>query len=283
MERTVTPSPKPDLYARLLGATGRFAAKRDGVISKVALRAFLKAPGRELEFRDEFGHLQLVDSSDLMGAIWLLGKHRMADHAAARVKVGDWVLDLGANIGIISSHLASIVGPTGSVWAVEPLPTNVERLTRMKERNALQQLTVVPVAVGAEAGTVSLGLPAGGHGSGWGSITKSFGIGERCDVPVQTVDALVAGEQGSGRRLTFVKLDVEGYEFEVLEGAGGALGEHKPVVYCEFNGTLLEDRGRSSNDLLDAFADIGYQPAASSKADAANLGTRVVDVLLEPV
>jgi FkbM family methyltransferase len=237
-------------------------------------------PGREVQITDRSGHSQLIDTRDQMGANALVGRYRLPADVVDLVSPGDWVIDCGANIGIITSQLCSAVGPAGAVWACEPVPANVARLQSLKGSNQLGQLTVLPCAIGAEPGQTTIGLPPPGR-SGWGSITKSFGMADRVEVPVDTLDHLAATPP-AGLRLRLLKIDVEGYEFEVVAGAIRLLGAHSPLIYCEFNDVLLRDRGRSSVQLLQAFKDLGYGPVNISAAAPSRMDGRVVNLLLRP-
>jgi len=239
----------------------------------------MRLPGREVEIIDASGNTQRVHTRDHMGANMLAGRYRLPPEVMAEVRPGDWVIDCGANIGVTTSQLASAVGELGRVWALEPLPDNVERLRFLRERNELSQLEIFAVAAGAEEGTVSIGMPPPGR-SGWGSITKSWGISHRTEVPVDRLDRLVEANEEEDRRVSLLKIDVEGYELEVIEGASSVLSRHRPMVYCEFNDVLQADRGRSSVELLASFAELGYQPVRP--AAAGDLSGKVVNLLLRP-
>lgn len=268
---------RPDTFARLVGRTGRFLASHpQPLVARACVQLLMRVPARELEVRDRSGHLQRIDTRDQMGANLLLGRYRLPPGVAAGIRPGGWAIDVGANIGVITSQLCQVVGSTGRVWAFEPVSGNVERLAFLKESNGLDQLTVFPVAVGAEEGTAAIGLPPPGR-SGWGSITKSWDVAGRLEVAVRPLDAVVAGS-GTDRRVSFIKIDVEGFEPEVVEGARRTLTEHRPEVFCEFNDVLLRDRGSSSPQLLELFAELGYHPV--DRDGAADLSNRVVNLLL---
>jgi FkbM family methyltransferase len=250
----------------------------DGVVARAAVQALIRAPSREVEFVDASGHRHRVDTRDQMGANALAGRYRLPAPVAARVAPGSMAVDCGANIGIITSQLCERVGPTGKVWAVEPVAANAARLRWLAERNGLGQLEVLELAVGAADGTATLGLAAPGR-SGWASITKSWDVEATVEVPVRSLDGLLA-ERRDRPAVGFLKIDVEGFEFEVLDGAETVLQADRPAVYCEFNDVLLRDRGRSSAELLDRFASLGYAPAGPAPS-AATLTGSVVNLLLE--
>ena len=102
------------------------------------------------------------------------------------------------------------------------------------------------------------------------------------DVAIRPLDGIVADAGSDGSQVRFLKIDVEGFEPEVVEGAGAILREHRPRVFCEFNDILLRDRGRSSSELLALFAAVGYQPADERQAAPEHLANRVVNLLLLP-
>jgi hypothetical protein len=95
------------------------------------------------------------------------------------------------------------------------------------------------------------------------------------DVQTWSLDELVDGVEG---QLAFVKIDVEGHEPQVLEGADRTLREMKPLVLCEFNDILLRDAGSSSEQLLELFRQRGYSPSRLPPS----LSGQVVDILLHP-
>jgi FkbM family methyltransferase len=274
--------PREDRLAAVLRSTGTFLSRgQNRFLTRAYVQLLTRAlPGRELQIVDRSGHRQLIDTKDQMGANALVGRYRLPADVAKTVVPGDWVIDCGANIGIITSQLCAAVGPTGAVWACEPVPANVRRLEILKSANGISQLRVVPSAIGAEPGTALIGLPPPGR-SGWASITKSFGMAERTEVAVDTLDRLAAYAP-RGRRLRLVKIDVEGYEFEVIAGAAQLLATQQPLVYCEFNDVLLRDRGRSSSELLAQFAELGYGPTPASAPLVAKMSGRVVNLLLRP-
>ena len=62
-------------------------------------------------------------------------------------------------------------------------------------------------------------------------------------------------------RLGFIKIDIEGAESLMLDGAKRIMTSDRPVVFCEFNDIHLRDAGSSSSQLLRKFEDLGYKTA----------------------
>jgi FkbM family methyltransferase len=242
-----------------------------------------KHPGPcQIEFRDLNGMLRRADLTDEIECRWFLGgSMRVSKVAMATIRPGDWVVDAGANVGIMAGQLAKAVGPQGVVWAIEPLPRNVARLRELVADNRLAQLQVIDVAVGAKDEHAQLRLPRPGF-SGWASFTATWNRAGVIDVAVRRLDALV-DEMAPEQPLRFIKLDVEGFEFEFLEGARATLARYRPFVYAEFNDDLNRNRGRSSAELMLAFRELGYRPWGPQAAlrDEDLAGT-THDILLAP-
>lgn len=148
----------------------------------------------------------------------------------ALVGRGDAVVDAGANWGLFAARLAHLVGAGGQVDAFEPFPAHAATLGALAHRNP--QLAVHAVALGGEAGTAELHIPIV-HGR---SVTPLASLGapqagvehEVLAVPVATLDAALAGR----RAPSFVKIDVEGFELDVLRGGAQTLRE-RPVLLVE--------------------------------------------------
>ena len=262
------------LLRAFLGTTRFLGRHPDGFPARVAVQLLMRSPLPELVCLNADGHRILVDPADQMEANALMGRYRMPDEVIDLVRPGDWVIDAGANVGIISSQLCAAVGRSGLVSAWEPIERNLERLRFLKEENDLAQLSIVPYAAGAEDSNVLIGVGEEGR-SGWSSITASWVRERTVEVRLRRPDACVESE-AAGKVLRLIKLDVEGYEFEVLEGCRGLIDRHRPWIYCEFNDIVLRDRGRSSAELLDALRDLGYRPAEP----VTPLGGRTENLLL---
>lgn len=215
----------------------------------------------------------LQDHLELQG--WL-GVGRLPAYVSGRIKLGDWAIDAGANVGLITGQLCRLVGTSGRVWAIEPIPRNTRRLRELADLNGLKQLKVFEGALSNVAGEAQIHLPVGGH-SGFASFTKSWDTSGTLVTPTWRLDDLIAGETG---RVSFLKIDVEGFEPQVLEGAAGMIKDMRPAILCEFNDILLKDAGTSSRQLLAMFADLGYRPSPECLAASEDPDGQVIDLLL---
>ena len=255
-----------------LGRVGAGAVKR--LAAKVASTG-------EYTYRDHNGHLMEADLADYMERAGFFGVHGAPVLRLMRelLSPGDWAIDAGANVGLVTSDMCAAVGPGGAVWAIEPLPRNVARLEAFKAANRLTQLRVFDGALSSDEATALLQLPASAGASGWGSLLTPWPTSGAVAVRTWRLDDLVLPE--GDRPLRLVKIDVEGAEPRVLAGAEGTLRRHRPLVVCEFNDVLLRHDGTSSEALLGLFAGLGYRPA-EPLGRPRSLEGRTVDILLSP-
>ena len=232
-------------------------------------------------FVDTTGHKRTADLADDIECQWFTGVDiGLPTRVLDLVDPGDWVIDLGANIGVVTGQLASRIGASGRVWAIEPVPRNIERLHELQDQNDLGMIRIFELAIGAADGDVTLGLPPPGS-SGWASATASWINAGQLTVSGRSLDSLIR-ETGEHQRLALIKIDVEGYEPHVLAGALDTLARLKPMLYVEFNDPILRDAGTSSIELLDRFAEVGYGVAADFVRASRRLDRNVVDLLLLP-
>lgn len=140
------------------------------------------------------------------------------------------VLDVGANIGLTALVTAELV-PAGRVLAVEGAPRNHAALVRNLEAHAQGLAEAVHCAVGAREGDPVrfVDNSAFGHVVAEGTMIAS----PSTPVPLTTIDALAA--RHALARLDLIKLDIEGFEQDALEGARETLARFDPVVFLEFN------------------------------------------------
>lgn len=269
------------LGADAIGTVGRrytYPGHRAFSVAARVVRRF--PPPEEVTYRDADGYLRRADLRDHMESLAFVGRHRLPADVALLLRPGDWAIDVGANVGSVAGQLCKGVGPEGRVWAFEPIPRNVARLEAFRDDNRLTQLEVFDCALSATRGTAAIGLPAEGF-SGHASFTASWIDKGRLDVRTERLDDLTADVDGT-RPMRLIKLDVEGFEREVLAGAEATIRRFRPSIYCEFNDIVLRDAGSSSVALLGTFADLGYRVAPAWRRKSARLAGRNLDLLMTP-
>ncbi|HEX2023638.1 MAG TPA: FkbM family methyltransferase [Acidimicrobiales bacterium] len=188
--------------------------------------------GRELTVAgsdddDYFRHI--VDGADLTDPVLRALEPVVAD--------GSVCFDVGANIGLYSLGLSQLT-PNGRVFAFEPSPGAFEWLRRNLTANGVTNVEAVHGAASDRVGTIAFHdvafFTAGSFTAEEGSYLDSEAVGSTLvEVPCTTLDAFV--ESSGVERVDVLKIDVEGAELAVLEGAERTLAEHQPTVVMEFN------------------------------------------------
>ena len=168
------------------------------------------------------------------------------------MKNGGVMFDVGANAGAISNEVAmACEGVT--IKAFEPQAELAELVcVSAKLNGAADAIEVFPVAVGDHCGTVQLHKPAHALHA---SLMTSGEAGESVvDCPLVSLDELVFSDQLPAP--SFIKIDVEGGELGVLNGAKRILSTHRPVVIFEANESSARF-GYDREDLLSLFCECG--------------------------
>jgi FkbM family methyltransferase len=154
------------------------------------------------------------------------------------VRQGDTVLDIGANIGMVTIALSSLVGKTGKVHSFEPNPELQKVLEKTLEYNQITNVHIHPVALGAEQGSLELRIPKDNKGAASLIRNRDLTECEVIDVPILPLSKIVSQENIKSIRL--IKIDVEGFEAEVLKGASQILKTIRPeAILFELNESFV--------------------------------------------
>lgn len=159
----------------------------------------------------------------------------------SEVRSGDCVWDVGANVGLYSSQLSERVGPGGKVYAFEPSPVNFPRLKAAV--GSCSNVTLLPVALGDHEGSAVFEQGVDSVGATSRVVTeKTARAGEYIDVELCSGDYLVAFKSVAAPNV--IKIDTEGFEFDVLRGLSKTLQCRSLRVLCiEIHFGLLKKRG----------------------------------------
>ena len=149
----------------------------------------------------------------------------------ANIGAGMHVVDVGANVGYYSVLLASLVGPTGRVIACEPDPGNAALLRRSVAENQFTHVQVVEAAVTGGEGRATLYQDASWHGVHSLARGNTVNPGDgRVDVATVSLDALMRDVAAD---VDFVKIDAQGAEADIVQGAARLLGQAHARVLME--------------------------------------------------
>jgi FkbM family methyltransferase len=207
-------------------------------------------------------HLDLREGIDF--SIWLRGCFEPSTIAAYRreLKPGATVIDVGANMGAHTLEFARAVGPQGRVLACEPTAHVFDRLLANLYANpelrprvhADQVMLMASLDEDLPPKLVSswpLGSDPERDRTSWGRAYPTTGAS------ISTMDRWVTDQNMD--RVDLIKIDVEGNECAVLDGAVDVLRRYQPVIICEVFAQPLMAQGWTVDDLLERFDVAGYR------------------------
>ena len=156
-------------------------------------------------------------------------------HLASAVKPGQTILDVGAWEGPYTLLFAGLVGEQGHVHAFEPDPRALDALRENVKVNRLANVTVEPRCLSDGEGSAPFYDARGGT---LGSLLKNDWVASFSQVTVETttIDAYC---RTNGVDVDGIKIDVEGAEALVVEGARETLARRRPWVFLEFHGMFM--------------------------------------------
>jgi FkbM family methyltransferase len=176
---------------------------------------------------------------------------------------------MGANYGLYTYHLSRAVGPSGRVYAFEPLPFTCRTLTSVTRLLGLRNVTIVEKGCSDVSARMSFSLPI--QESGAPSAGQAY-LGVRNDnragadaqvrwnrtTSVECDVVAIDDFLPSLARLSLIKADIEGAELLAFRGAVNTIEAHLPTVICEINPWFFDGFGLRLSDLVAFFADRGY-------------------------
>ncbi len=175
------------------------------------------------------------------------------------LRPGDTFLDIGANVGLYTLTAARLVGPRGRVHAFEPCSQTFERLSGNVKLNRLGNVSCHRVAFSHENATAQLTVAGAGFDA-WNSLGTPYmgGLAGTETVTTMTLDRF-AHENGIPRTNCALKIDVEGWEKQVLLGGREFLSaKDAPVMCVEFTEEAAGLAGTSCAELYAAIESLGY-------------------------
>lgn len=171
-------------------------------------------------------------------------------HLPQLVGTGDTCIDIGANLGYYTRTLSRLVGATGRVYAVEPMPPVLAVLRRNVSR--CRNVEILPYALGEEERTVSMANASaretGYLGTGQNFVNDTGAAADvECTAPMRRGSELF----GALERLDFIKCDIEGYELHVMREMRPLVERFRPMV-------LIETGGDNRPQVVALFEELGY-------------------------
>lgn len=172
---------------------------------------------------------------------------------------GDVIIDIGANIGSMAIHCAKSVGDHGKVYAIEPsdfaysrMCRNISLNTELQSRITVGQHFITQKNSKPSEVFASWNMQKGmkRHPNHMGTLTATAGAS-----PI-SLDQFV--RQNQIQKLDWLKIDVDGFECEVLKGAYGTLKNFRPKIFLELSEYTLIEQGENLESMLQFLFDQNY-------------------------
>jgi FkbM family methyltransferase len=196
------------------------------------------------------------------------------------LKPGTVALDVGAHIGNFTVPIMRALGPEGLVLAFEPHPGifpclfhNVQKERRGNPYAA--DCKLFEQAVGAEDGILKLHCNPGNYASNT-LLDNVFD----CSVPAADVKVVTLDTVSEDLEISFIKIDVEGGEYNVLRGARKLLNRWHPIIFMEFSENFLPLTGITEEQLLAYLREQGYSRFVPFPEDWVRQGHHPHDLLV---
>jgi FkbM family methyltransferase len=204
------------------------------------------------------------------------------------IKPGMTVVEIGANIGFFTLLFSDLAGRTGKVLAYEPDPENYRLLGKSAAESGRSNITARQAAISDKRGRLSLYISEENRGD-----HRVYECGEgRCCVEVEALS--LDEELGAAARVDFIKMDIQGYEYQALLGMGGVV-EASPdlAMLCEFTPAHIRLSGHSPEGFLRELQRHGFRlsyldeashsvrPASPEEILALCPGEKYLNLLLE--
>jgi FkbM family methyltransferase len=189
---------------------------------------------------------------DYPGALLGTTERPLLEWFARNVRAGQTWLDVGAHYGYTALALARLVGPSGRVFAFEPVPSSAACIERTREANGVRQLRVVVMGLSDSPSLQRLVLPLTRGMADSTLLTANYGSDEETILHT-ALDALWIHNLHNGRSgVDGIKIDVQGMELAALHGMRGLLSQQRPVVVVELHS------GVDRNAVLLLLQECGY-------------------------
>ena len=169
----------------------------------------------------------------------------------ANLRKGDCFVDVGANIGLMSIFASNCVGNEGQVLAYEAHPKTAELLKENIELNQLMNIQVCQYALGSEEGQTKI-YDNWQINRGGASLIVKTEDSIAYDIDIHRLDAVLS----TNLHPKIIKIDVEGFELEVLKGASETIKKFQPILIVEFS-EIRENFHESGEQLVEIIKTFG--------------------------
>lgn len=222
-------------------------------------------------YANTFMRVGLIDYLHRCVAVDGVWDKKVLQVLTTKLREGHTFYDVGANTGYFSLIASRLVGDSGRVIAFEPSLRALNQLTNNVIENDLRNVVLLSIAAGPQDRLAEL-LKSSEGNTGMTTFCDHLGYRNVEHVPVFQIDKIT---KSLGLSPSFVKIDVEGYEFEALKGMAKTLANHHPLVLMEVSREWLGKQGLTPLDIYHFMRDFYYT------AFAIKLGTGISFIPLD--
>lgn len=171
------------------------------------------------------------------------------------IKRDDVVLDIGTNYGTTILQFAKQTGSHGQVYGFEPVPINYSVCRENIKLNSFTNILVENIGLGSKEGSFFLVVDNESN-RGMNRICENGKGKDSHEVKIIRLDDWVKGN--SIEIINLIKIDVEGFEMEVLKGGEQTLRKHHPLLFIELDDTNLAQQNTSAKELVGFMNRLNY-------------------------
>lgn len=191
---------------------------------------------------------------------WLIYFHcksDSSDHVLDFLEKSEIIFDIGANIGQTAFNILQKQTKKGLkpiVYAFEPFPGTFEKFrVNLGLNPEINRIHALNLGLSNQKGVLHMA----NQGANSGAFRMTANTQNSISVPVTSLDEFVTEHQIP--RIDFIKIDVEGYELHVLEGAMKSIGKFKPILIFEYSVENMAAQGKKVDETLDKLLKLNYQ------------------------
>lgn len=194
-------------------------------------------------FNEESISINFTSTEYIERRVWMLGEYETEIKKVFETYVpfDGIVLDIGANIGINTIRLSNCVGSRGRVYSFEPIPFNQQRFAKNIKLNKIENARLEPFALGSNNESILIKYNESEENMGAISLREKSDSGLL--ITVKKGDDWVQEHNISS--IDFMKIDVEGYEWEVISGFENTINKFHPGILVEWDLNYMKQNGVS--------------------------------------
>lgn len=200
--------------------------------------------------------------------------HKAIDNFLSNLKTDDTVIDVGANIGH-TTLLFSKKCYNGKIISVEPSKKLFEIVKQHLDLNEIKNVIPLNIGLGETSKSAQL-FQVNDSNSGMNRVLTSGHVSHQSEgIIIKTLDSVVA--ELKIRSISAIKIDVEGYEYNILKGASETLKAFKPILLIEIDDYNLKEQNATPGHVFNLLTDIGYSIFNAETLQPVNIGLNYTD------